>query len=330
MLRVFEITPAFIYDVWLQRAAVVAGYTLLVYDYLLTLSDEVEYIWKAPWTPVKSVYLANRYIVLLGQTFVCIQATGFVAAATGVYAIFLAIYILVSLETAHVLVVIRAWAIWGGNRHILQSVVLGYVVCLVSLVLAVGKGEDFSNFEPTVKSVCYEPAPDRAWLFYFGSLVVDSLLFCMTMVGLWSYRKSFKYGSLELIKALMQGVTSFYIITVCYDILGIVSLTRYANSPRSFAITTIITPVLAIYSQRVAHDLRRMAPMSWSAPELSQVVNRQLAGFPCCTNGADEGASMVLATSSGVEREPSLNIDETSMAADDNGDSELMTVWGSW
>ncbi|KIO03529.1 hypothetical protein M404DRAFT_145802, partial [Pisolithus tinctorius Marx 270] len=66
------------------RAATAAGYTLLVYDYFLTLSDEVECMWYAPWTPVKFVYLANRYIVLLGQTVICIQATGIVAAVAGV------------------------------------------------------------------------------------------------------------------------------------------------------------------------------------------------------------------------------------------------------
>ncbi|KAI6040255.1 hypothetical protein EDC04DRAFT_2894244 [Pisolithus marmoratus] len=276
MSSTFEITPAFIYDVWLQRAAVVAGYTLLVYDYFLTLGDEVEYIWSAPWTLVKSIYLANRYIMLLGQTLVCIQATGFIAAVTGgceFYAMFLAVYILVSLETAHVLVVLRAWAIWGGDRRILQSMVLAYVACFVSIIIAVSKGEDFSNFEPTVTSVCYEPAPDHAWIFYFSSLVVDSLLFCMSMTSLWSYRKSFKHGSLELVKALTRGVTTFYIASVCYDILGIVSVTRYQNSPRLFAITG---------------NYDTGSGVSWSSQELSQVVNQQLEALSPWTMGAEE------------------------------------------
>ncbi|KAI6126102.1 hypothetical protein EDD16DRAFT_354535 [Pisolithus croceorrhizus] len=251
MSRAFEITPAFIYDVWLQKAAVVAGYTLLVHDYFLTLSDEVEYIWSAPWTPVKSIYLANRYIALLGQTVICMQTTGFVAAVTGgceFYAIFFGAYILVSLETAHVF--LRAWAIWGGNRRILWFVVIAYVTSLVSIVAAVTKGQDFSNFEPTVASGCDRPVPDRAWLFYLVSLVVDSLLFCITMSGLRSYSKSFN-GSLELIHVLMRGAIAFYVVNVCYGVLGIVCWTRYQNSPSSFTVTGLFIPVLAICSQRV-------------------------------------------------------------------------------
>lgn len=321
MSGAFEITPAFIYDVWIQRAAVAAGYTLLLYDYFLTLGDEVEYIWKAPWTPVKSVYLANRYTVLLGQTVICIQETGVIAAVTGgcrAYAIFLGVYTLVSLETAHVLVVFRAWAIWGGNRLILRSMVLGYVACLVSLIVAVAKEEDISNFEPSVKFICYEPAPDQAWLFYFGSLVVDTLLFCMTMSGLWSYRKSFSRGSLDLIKALMRDVTVFYIINVCYDALGIVSMTTYQNSPIALGVSAIMAPVLAICGQRVVHDLRRMAPVSWSARELSDVVDQQLEAFQFWVQSADDGASMALEGLSGVEGETGSNIDEISVATDDD------------
>ncbi|KAI6119200.1 hypothetical protein EV401DRAFT_2176818 [Pisolithus croceorrhizus] len=320
----FEITPAFIYDVWLQRAAVAAGYSLLVYDYFITLGDEVECIWNVPWTPVKSVYLANRYTVLLGQTVICIQETGAMAAISGgckVYAIFLGVYTLVSLETAHVLVVLRAWAIWGGNRLILRSVVLGYVACLISLIVAVGKGADFSSFEPSVKSVCYEPAPDRAWLFYFGSLVVDSLFFCMTMSGLWTYRKSFSHGSLGLIKALMRDVTIFYIVNVCYDVLGIVCMTTYQNSPIAFAVSGIMSPVLAICTQRVVHDLRRMAPVEWSPQELSDAVNQQLEAFPFWAQSADDGASMALDGISAVDGETASDIDEISVAADD--DTEL-------
>ncbi|KAI6149206.1 hypothetical protein BKA82DRAFT_1001464 [Pisolithus tinctorius] len=320
----FEITPEFMYEIWVQRAAVVAGYTLLVYDYFLTLGDEVEYIWNTPWTPVKLVHLTNRYVVLFGYTLICIQATGFVAAITGgceFYAIFLGVYIVISLETSHVLVVLRAWAIWGGDRRVLRSVVAAYVASLASIVAAVSKGEDFSNFEPTVTSVCYRPVPDRAWLFYFASLVVDSLMFCLTMSGLWSYRRTLNNGSLKLIQALMRGATAFYVVNVCFDILGIVSWTRYQSSPTASAIPAIMTPVLAISSQRVVHDFRQLAPRSWCPQELSLVINQQLGEFQSWPKYADEAApgSMVLEGNSELASETSSSIDEFDIEIDDNG-----------
>lgn len=312
--RAFEITPALIYDVWLQRAAVVAGYALLVHDYFLTLSVEVEYIWGAPWTPVKSIYLANRYFALLGQTVICMQTTGFVVTVTGgceFYAIFLGVYMFVSFETAHVLVFLRAWVIGGGNRRILWSLVAVYITSLVSLAVAVTKGEDFSNFKPTVRSGCYRPVPDHAWLFFLASLVVDSLLFCMTMSGLRSYRKSFRNDSLQLIQVLMRGATAFYVVNACYCVLGIVSWTRYQNSPSSFTVPGFFIPVLAICSQRVVHDLRQVAPLPCSTRDLSQVIDRQVKRFALWSRSPD------------LEREASSNIEQSDNITDDRSELRI-------
>ncbi|KAJ3515880.1 hypothetical protein NLJ89_g1488 [Agrocybe chaxingu] len=40
----------------------VAAFALLFYDYLLTLGMEVEHVWPGEWTPVKVVYLVQRYL----------------------------------------------------------------------------------------------------------------------------------------------------------------------------------------------------------------------------------------------------------------------------
>lgn len=333
MSGAFEITPEFIYDASLQRAATAAGYTLLVYDYFLTLSDEIECIWYAPWTPVKFVYLANRYIVLLGQTVICIHATGIVAAVTGGcdgYAIFLTIYNMLALETVHVLVVLRARAIWEGDRRVLQSVVMAYIVALVSIVAAVAQKEhfDFSNFDPSVTTVCYRPVPDRAWLFYFANLVVDSIMFCMTMSGLWSYYRALNDSSAELIQVLVRGATAFYVVNVLYDVLGIVSWTKYQNSPAAFAFSAILMPLLAICGQRVVHDLRRTPPMSCSTRDLSQVINQQLGAFPSRYKVSVGGVSMILEGSSEGERERGSRVDEIGIAIEDSG--ELRPDDGAW
>jgi hypothetical protein len=42
---------------------------MLVYDYILTFGDEIEYIWRRPVTSVKVIYLILRYGVALGEIF---------------------------------------------------------------------------------------------------------------------------------------------------------------------------------------------------------------------------------------------------------------------
>lgn len=43
------------------------GFTILIYDLLLTLGDEVQYIWRRPVTNVKVLYLILRYGVAIAQ-----------------------------------------------------------------------------------------------------------------------------------------------------------------------------------------------------------------------------------------------------------------------
>jgi hypothetical protein len=43
------------------------GFTVFVYDLLLTLGDEVRYIWRLPVTNIKVLYLILRYSVAIPQ-----------------------------------------------------------------------------------------------------------------------------------------------------------------------------------------------------------------------------------------------------------------------
>lgn len=43
------------------------GFSVLVYDLLLTLGDEVKYIWRRPVTSIKVLYLILRYGVAIAQ-----------------------------------------------------------------------------------------------------------------------------------------------------------------------------------------------------------------------------------------------------------------------
>lgn len=83
----------------LSRSFSAAGHTLLVYDYLLTFREEVSllgdvhninvrntypwfqfvYIWNAPWTYVKILFLLSRYGNLVGQTAIRLEEAGILA-----------------------------------------------------------------------------------------------------------------------------------------------------------------------------------------------------------------------------------------------------------
>jgi hypothetical protein len=43
------------------------GFTVFIYDLLLTLGDEIQYIWRRPVTNIKVLYLILRYGVAIAQ-----------------------------------------------------------------------------------------------------------------------------------------------------------------------------------------------------------------------------------------------------------------------
>ncbi|KAG2072387.1 hypothetical protein BDR04DRAFT_984472, partial [Suillus decipiens] len=104
------------------------GYTVLIYDYLLTLNDEILYIWNAPWTIVKVLFLINRYGNLAGQTLVQLEEAGILAHSQFTFidlwmvqfcqrfTIVTSFIMVISSESIHILVLTRAWAIWGAQR----------------------------------------------------------------------------------------------------------------------------------------------------------------------------------------------------------------------
>jgi hypothetical protein len=49
--------------------SVAVGFTVFIYDLLLTLGDEVRYIWSQPVTNIKVLYLILRYGVGIAQVF---------------------------------------------------------------------------------------------------------------------------------------------------------------------------------------------------------------------------------------------------------------------
>jgi hypothetical protein len=51
---------------------VVLAATTFVYDFLLTFATEVEQIWKAHWTPLKVVYLLQRYSPFIDTVFLSV------------------------------------------------------------------------------------------------------------------------------------------------------------------------------------------------------------------------------------------------------------------
>jgi len=60
-----------IYDIVPTILSRYASTALFVYDILITLGDEIEYVWKAQWNTPKGLYFIVRYLGLCAAIFAC-------------------------------------------------------------------------------------------------------------------------------------------------------------------------------------------------------------------------------------------------------------------
>ncbi|KAG1726146.1 hypothetical protein EDB19DRAFT_1833546 [Suillus lakei] len=130
-------SPEFMQDLWVRKIFSTTGHTLLVYDYLLTLKDEVCYIWNRPWTIVKVMFLINRYGNLVGQTVIRLEEAGLLSHGSQVFchrfAFFTSCFMILSTESIHILVLMRAWAIWGTQKRVANILIWCYVLYVLVL-----------------------------------------------------------------------------------------------------------------------------------------------------------------------------------------------------
>ncbi|KAG2143808.1 uncharacterized protein EDB93DRAFT_1251860 [Suillus bovinus] len=286
----FLLSSGFFYNIWVRKALSTVGHIVLIYDYFLTLDDEIQYIWSAPWTIVKVMFLINRYGNLVGQTIIRLEEAGILThnlqSFCQRFAISTTCFMLLSSESIHILVLMRAWAIWGTRKRETNILVGGYVfyvliLLAMNLIGAVHDShEDFQYLD--LVGICVSAMPEYMWLSYFGSFILDAATFILTARSLWKYSREFQflYPS-NLLLLLVRDGTMFFVnqISVFYNAMNVASWTVYANGPYTFLPKGFSGPLLSVVGQRVVLNLKSLPTRSYTTHELSREVDRQLQAF---------------------------------------------------
>ncbi|KAF8124550.1 hypothetical protein EV363DRAFT_1540282 [Boletus edulis] len=112
--------------------------TAVVYDYCLTISKEVAYIWTRPWTRVSTLFLLIRYVG-------CISAITFVQGSVKVrpsspislYVLYIWTYA-IFLIAADMAMILRVYAMYNRSKFILGILLLIYIPEVVIVIVGFG------------------------------------------------------------------------------------------------------------------------------------------------------------------------------------------------
>ncbi|KAI9457051.1 hypothetical protein HD554DRAFT_1830403 [Boletus coccyginus] len=113
--------------------------TAVVYDYTLTFSREIEYIWNRPWTFVSYLFVLVRYLGLCAFITLALVTTTFLPGSSkvsfaleilGTWAVF------VFICAADGVMILRVWAMYHRSKVILGTLLISYIAEIIAGTIA--------------------------------------------------------------------------------------------------------------------------------------------------------------------------------------------------
>ncbi|KAH7881573.1 uncharacterized protein C8R40DRAFT_52862 [Lentinula edodes] len=174
----------FISDGYVDRYANLAGCTLLLYDYLLTLDDEIEFIWRKSWSIGKVLFIISRYYSLI------------VTIAVNNYAFFGGLSGSVSFQFSHwqgwsglitcmiveTILQMRLYALYFLDKRILSLMIVSFIVSSASTA-AVWVILTRGNFSTQLEfPFCLIKMPDYCYAIWIPRLAFGTLLCILALI----------------------------------------------------------------------------------------------------------------------------------------------------
>ncbi|KAH7919255.1 hypothetical protein BV22DRAFT_869880 [Leucogyrophana mollusca] len=224
--------------VWIRKCFIASSRGFLFYDYFLTLDDEIQYIWNAPWGVVKITYLLNRYVNILGNGLIGLEEFEIVGHGVpsfcSAFRLFTTTFTVVAIESIHILVLMRAWAIWGCRRAVAVWLGVLYAIYVVFLIvifnLGLGKKPYVQGQDTMVSGICTGYSPDYVWLAYAASFFLDTAMFVITMRSLYSYsRRQRQLYPSHLLRSLYGDAIAFFMASIFTDAFTVAAFVAFPD-----------------------------------------------------------------------------------------------------
>jgi len=196
-----------------------AGFTVLIWDHILTFVDELQLIWMAPKGTVSLIFIANRYLVpsmlvvsIYGNFFMPVQHFFPFCKIWTVVQEYLSILSFISL---HFIVALRVNAVHGGRRSVKRLLwVAGILYGVSTLSIATVALPELIVDLSGSHNFCVGPIPSYLWTLWIPSVVLETFLFILTVNSAHKYAENSGFISLYAI-LFRDGIVHFFAVSLC-------------------------------------------------------------------------------------------------------------------
>ncbi|KAJ3509748.1 hypothetical protein NLJ89_g5060 [Agrocybe chaxingu] len=114
------------------RMVDVAASTIFVWDYLMTIGMEIEYVWPGKWTTMKVVYLLQRYLPFIDTVWLQLHqifATNLSPSTCHILTTTSRSLMYIGLALSEMILTFRAWAVWNCHRVLTILLPILFIGC---------------------------------------------------------------------------------------------------------------------------------------------------------------------------------------------------------
>ncbi|RDX54440.1 hypothetical protein OH76DRAFT_962163 [Lentinus brumalis] len=194
------------------------GFTALLYDHCVTVSDEILLIWRPRKGVVSTIFLLNRYFIPIMLALDIYESFGNAAASITfckVWTVVQGYLTIASYISIHAIVAWRVYAIYNGQRWVCRLLwIAGF------LNFAISAGITTASLIPTIAHLrpyhhaCVGSAPNYIWSIWLPSVVFETLLFALTIRAMFIQGQRESLSSLSLL-LYRDGMLYFIAVTFC-------------------------------------------------------------------------------------------------------------------
>jgi len=258
---------------YLGRLCEISSSTIIVYDHIITLDDEIRLIWKSRWSLGKALFLISRYynvFIVAFNTAVLFLPSASVQfcfawlrwqAVTGVL-----VY-----GTTEIILMLRLHAMYGQSKKLVglmaPAFVLLLLVELVILVMSSLAQEGEVNADPHEILPMYVCILQNTWplsyLYWLPFLVFETMLFTLALVrGVKSYldhelRLVFDRGkAMRAMEVLLRDSILYFLLIFSAFLVNflcwVIADGRLGEIPVAFCVS-----MSSVMSQRLLLNIRK-------------------------------------------------------------------------
>ncbi|OCH87889.1 hypothetical protein OBBRIDRAFT_128728 [Obba rivulosa] len=167
----------------------VASLAAAIYDYFLTMGDEVSLVWPSRWSLMKVLFLLNRYLVFV-DTAIAVQTSinlfSNLEECDAEHRVFICIYVM-GIGIVELIIGIRTYAVWRCSKRILCLLVTVYLSGFAGVLFLLNRFVQIETFpsptlmrhESCTANITIAQAP---WPAYIFMVLMESVVILLTLI----------------------------------------------------------------------------------------------------------------------------------------------------